>query len=84
MLLEDTQSLFHIRAMPLQGDGLYTALLIKVFAYLWPYAEVHRTLFQSDDYPLMRTSVGSHLELAHEHFSSAVSGNVRILEQIAN
>jgi hypothetical protein len=28
------KSLFHIRSMQLQGDGLYTALLIKVFAYL--------------------------------------------------
>jgi len=29
------QSIVQIRAMPLQGDGLYPALLIKVFAYLW-------------------------------------------------
>lgn len=28
------KSIFHIRAMQLQGDGLYTALLIKVLAYL--------------------------------------------------
>jgi hypothetical protein len=28
------KSIFHIRSMQLQGDGLYTALLIKVFAYL--------------------------------------------------
>jgi len=28
------KSLFQIRSMHLQGDGLYTALLIKVFAYL--------------------------------------------------
>src|SRR5881397_2503771 len=28
------KSIFHIRAMQLQGHGLYTALLIKVFAYL--------------------------------------------------
>jgi hypothetical protein len=28
------KSIFHIRAMHLQGNGLYTALLIKVFAYL--------------------------------------------------
>jgi hypothetical protein len=28
------KSIFHIRAMQLQGNGLYTALLIKVFAYL--------------------------------------------------
>jgi hypothetical protein len=27
------KSIFQIRSMPLQGDGLYTALLIKVFAY---------------------------------------------------
>jgi len=28
------KSIFHIRSMQLQGHGLYTALLIKVFAYL--------------------------------------------------
>jgi hypothetical protein len=28
------KSIFQLRAMHLQGDGLYTALLIKVFAYL--------------------------------------------------
>ena len=28
------KSVFHIRSMRLQGDGLYTALLIKVLAYL--------------------------------------------------
>ena len=28
------QSIFQLRSMHLQGDGLYTALLIKVFAYL--------------------------------------------------
>ena len=28
------KSIFQIRSMQLQGDGLYAALLIKVFAYL--------------------------------------------------
>ena len=28
------KSIFHMRSMQLQDDGLYTALLIKVFAYL--------------------------------------------------
>ena len=28
------KSIFHIRSMQLQGDGLYTALLIKVLAYV--------------------------------------------------
>ena len=28
------KSIFPIRSMPLQGDGLYTALLIKILAYL--------------------------------------------------
>jgi hypothetical protein len=28
------KSIFHIRSMQLQGDGLYTALLIKVLAYI--------------------------------------------------
>src|SRR2546430_8535078 len=30
------KSIFQLRSMQLQGDGLYTALLIKVFAYLLP------------------------------------------------
>jgi hypothetical protein len=29
------KSIFQIRSMQLQGDGLYTALLIKVLAYLF-------------------------------------------------
>jgi hypothetical protein len=28
------KSIFHIRSMQLQGDGLYTALLTKVLSYL--------------------------------------------------
>src|SRR5207245_11566068 len=28
------KSIFHMRSMQLQGDGLYTALLIKVFDYV--------------------------------------------------
>ena len=28
------KSIFQLHSMQLQGDGLYTALLIKVFAYL--------------------------------------------------
>jgi hypothetical protein len=28
------KSIFHVGVMQLQGNGLYTALLIKVFAYL--------------------------------------------------
>jgi hypothetical protein len=30
------KSIFQICSMPLQGDGLYTALLIKVLGYLLP------------------------------------------------
>jgi hypothetical protein len=41
------KSIFHIRSMQLQGNGLYTALLIKVLAYLlairlkahWPFSQ---------------------------------------------
>jgi hypothetical protein len=42
------KSIFQIRFMHLQGDGLYTALLIKVFAYLfalhWPAQRVFSKL----------------------------------------
>ena len=42
------KSIFQLRSMQLQGDGLYTALLIKVFAYLlarrWKAQEVFSTL----------------------------------------
>jgi hypothetical protein len=42
------KSIFHIRSMQLQGNGLYTALLIKVLAYLlairlkahWPFSQL--------------------------------------------
>jgi hypothetical protein len=42
------KSIFHIRSRQLQGNGLYTALLIKVLAYLlairlkahWPFSQL--------------------------------------------
>ncbi len=42
------KSIFHIRSMQLQGNGLYTALLIKMLAYLlairlkahWPFSQL--------------------------------------------
>ena len=50
------KSIFHIRAMQLQGDGLYTALLIKVLAYLLAIRlQAHRTFSQSTITQIMRT-----------------------------
>jgi len=34
VFLEDHEINLHMRSMQLQGDGLYTALLMKVLAYL--------------------------------------------------
>jgi len=46
------KSIFHMRSMQLQGDGLYTALLIKVFRLCIgaPFASPRR-FFQIDDHP---------------------------------
>jgi Transposase DDE domain len=50
------KSIFHIRAMQLQGDGLYTALLIKGLAYLLAIRlQAHRTFSQSTITQIMRT-----------------------------
>jgi len=56
------KSIFQLRSMPRQGDGLYTALLIKVFAYLlalrlkaqevfskWTITEIMRKLRREED-----------------------------------
>ena len=46
------KSIFQIRSMQLQGDGLYTALLLKVFAYLlalrWQAQGVFSTLTRTE------------------------------------
>ena len=47
------KSIFHIRSMQLQGNGLYTALLIKVLAYLLAIRPIGplAIFFSIDDYP---------------------------------
>jgi len=70
------KSIFHIRAMQLQGDGLYTALLIKVFAYLLAIRmQAHRTFSK-----LTITQIMRHLsreydlsDLMMRHFHDAFS-----------
>jgi hypothetical protein len=70
------KSIFHIRAMQLQRDGLYTALLIKVFAYLLAIRmQAHRTFSK-----LTITQIMRHLsreydlsDLMMRHFHDAFS-----------
>jgi hypothetical protein len=65
------KSLFHIRAMQLQGDGLYTALLIKVFAYLLAIRlKAHRPFSKLTITQLMRNLSRDHDlgTLLTEHF----------------
>jgi hypothetical protein len=70
------KSIFHIRAMQLQGNGLYTALLIKVLAYLFTLrlqdqgrfsqctiTEIMRTLRREED---VRDFLATHF---HDTFS---------------
>ena len=55
------KSIFQIRSMQLQGDGLYTALLIKVFAYLLALRlQAHRPFSQLTITQIMR-------KLSREH-----------------
>ncbi len=65
------KSLFHIRSMQLQGDGLYTALLIKVFAYLLAIRlKAHRPFSTLTITQLMRNLSRDHAlgTLLTEHF----------------
>ena len=70
------KSIFHMRSMQLQDDGLYTALLIKVFAYLFALrlqaqgafsnltmTEIMRTLRREED---VRECLATHF---HDPFS---------------
>ena len=70
------KSIFQLRSMQRQGDGLYTALLIKVFAYLLALrvkaqgvfstltmTEIMRTLRREED---LRDFLMTHF---HAHFS---------------
>jgi hypothetical protein len=65
------KSLFHIRAMQLQGHGLYTALLIKVLAYLLALRlQAHRSFSKLTITQIMRTLRRDHdlRTLLTEHF----------------
>jgi hypothetical protein len=68
------KSLFHIRAMQLQGDGLYTALLIKVFAYLLAIRlQAHRPFSKLTLTQIMRKLSRDHdlKDLLRRHFHGA-------------
>ena len=65
------KSIFHIRAMQLQGHGLYTALLIKVLAYLLAlHLQAHRSFSKLTITQIMRTLSRDHdlRTLLTEHF----------------
>lgn len=65
------KSIFHIRAMQLQGHGLYTALLIKVLAYLLVLRlQAHRSFSKLTITQIMRTLSRDHdlRTLLTEHF----------------
>src|SRR5215475_12429599 len=70
------KSIFQIRSMPLQGDGLYTALLIKVFASLLALRwQAHRPFSQLTITQIMRTWSREHdfRELLATHFPAPFS-----------
>jgi hypothetical protein len=70
------KSIFHIRAMQLQGNGLYTALLIKVFAYLLAIRlKAHRPFSQLTITQIMRHLSRDHdlRDLLMTHFHDAFS-----------
>jgi hypothetical protein len=70
------KSIFHIRAMQLQGNGLYTALLIKVFAYLLAIRlKAHRTFAKLTITQIMRKLRRDHdvRDLLMTHFHDAFS-----------
>jgi hypothetical protein len=68
------KSIFHIRAMQLQGNGLYTALLIKVFAYLLALRlQTHRPFSKLSMTQIMRKLSREHdlKDLLTTHFHVA-------------
>jgi Transposase DDE domain len=68
------KSIFHIRSMQLQGNGLYTALLIKVFAYLLALRlQAHRPFSQLTITQIMRNLRRDHdlKDLLATHFHGA-------------
>jgi len=65
------KSIFHIRSMQLQGDGLYTALLIKVLAYVLAIRlQAQRTFSKLTITQIMRNLSRDHdlKTLLTEHF----------------
>jgi hypothetical protein len=65
------KSIFHIRAMQLQGHGLYTALLIKVLAYMLAIRlHAHRLFSKLTITQIIRTLSREHElgTLLTEHF----------------
>src|SRR5438046_6590332 len=65
------KSIFHMRSMQLQGDGLYTALLIKVLAYVLAIrVQAHRTFSKLTITQIMRNLSRDHdlKTLLTEHF----------------
>jgi Transposase DDE domain len=70
------KSIFHIRAMQLQDNGLYTALLIKVFAYLLALRlQAHRPFSKLSMTQIMRKLSREHdlKDLLTTHFPDAFS-----------
>jgi len=70
------KSIFQIRSMPLQGDGLYTALLIKVFACLMALRlQAHRPFSQLTITQIMRKLSREHdfREFLATHFHAPFS-----------
>jgi len=70
------KSIFHIRSMQLQGNGLYTALLIKVLAYLLAIRlQAHRPFSQLTITQIMRNLSRHHdlRDLLMTHFPDAFS-----------
>jgi hypothetical protein len=70
------KSIFHIRAMQLLGNGLYTALLIKVFAYVLALRlQAHRTFSKLTITQIMRKLSREHdlRDLLTTHFHDAFS-----------
>jgi hypothetical protein len=70
------KSIFHIRSMQLQGDGLYTALLIKVLAYLFAIRlQAHRSFSKLTITQIMRKLSRTHdlRDLMMTHFHDAFS-----------
>jgi hypothetical protein len=68
------KSIFHIRAMQLPGNGLYTALLIKVLAYLLAIRlKAHRPFSQWTMTQIMRHLSRNHdlRDLIRTHFHGA-------------